>query len=172
MPNARIGAPGWHALRADHFANHGRERRNLFELGKGHRTYAARLMARYALLLEHRRDVLHIGHVAGGDFRTLREVDDASDRLDPGDRDRLAGEHRIQGVLRPGVVRRGLLALVGDLVVDRAPVDNFPGLWIDDDDFSRSGHTQLLTHQLIGVHEDRQVVAVGLRLRDYRFTLV
>src|SRR5271155_1282399 len=163
MPNARIGAPRRHALRADHFANHRRERRNLFELGKGHRTYAARLVTRYALLLEHRRDVLHIGHVAGGDFRTLWEVNDASDRLDPGDRDRLAGQLRVQRVLRPGVIGRSLLALVSDFIVNRTAINDLPSLWIDDDDFRGSGHPELLANELIDVHQDGQVVAVGFR---------
>ncbi len=58
----------------------------------------------------------------------------------------------------------GFLALIGDLVIDRAAINDFPGLRIDDDDFGGAGHAQLLADQLIGVHEDRQVVAVGLRL--------
>ena len=172
LAHGRIGAPRWHALGAQHFADHRREALDTLIVGQGHGADATGLVTGDALGLNDRCDVVGVGHLGGSDLAVARYVDQATFRILPRHLGGVARQEGGQGIGGPGLGRLGALALIGHAIIDGAAIDHLPGLGLDDDDLGGAGHAQLFTNQLIAVQQDRQVIAIGLGLGQNLFARV
>ena len=145
FPDVRIGMIGRHPVGSDHLADHRGEALDHLVVGHGEGRDAALLVAGHALGFEDRRHVLGVGDL--GDA-ALWEGDGRAAA-----RDRVGDRQRIQ-------------RLGGRTARQRAAEGDFPALRVNHEDFGGPRHAQRFADQLVGVHQDRGVIAglLGLRL--------
>ncbi len=145
--DVRVGEIGRHAVRAHRLPDHRREAPDHLVAVHREGADAAVHVAGDALLLQDRRDLRGIGDV--GEVGGVRPL---------GEGDRLArGSEGGAGDLRLVAGQQRVHSLVG--ASQRPAVGHGPGLRVDHEDLALALHAQLLAHQLLLVHQDRDAQA-------------
>ena len=147
--------PRRHAAIEQHLLNHGRPAFHLGVIRHREGPDLSRAVATDAVLLQHRRNDLAVGHRRGGGLHF--KPDRASVGFGLGDRHGPAAEEFGEGGDQVRMGRLGLARLVGRHVVDGTPIEDLQFLRVDDHHFARGGDSQTSRHELLFIaqHWDR-----------------